>query len=73
MITINGRQYAIDHLVPWKEAIEAGGFYFSRACYLGLQEPPAILFDETAPGYLVAMGHYHEMFRQAEADQPKNC
>jgi hypothetical protein len=56
MITINGNAYADNERVTWEDAIEAGGFYFSRAYYLGLPEPPAILFDETPPGYLVAMG-----------------
>ena len=67
-IIINGQPYAPDETVAWGDAIAIGGFYYCRAEYLGLPEPPAILFDETAHGYLEAMGRYHALWREAEAD-----
>lgn len=66
-IYINGTGYAEDDLVTWEDAIEEGGFYFSRACYLGLPRPPAILFDQPSPPYLLAIGRYHQLFTAAEA------
>jgi hypothetical protein len=66
-IYINGTGYAEDDLVTWEDAIEEGGFYYSRACYLGLPRPPAVLFDQPSPPYLLAMGRYHELFAAAEA------
>src|SRR3954471_13596404 len=68
LITINGRQYADIDPVTWADAIETGGFYYSRACYLGLPNPPAILFSShITEQYSRAMSHYHELFREAEA------
>lgn len=66
MIYINGTGYADDDPVTWEDAISEGGFYFSRACYLGLPNPPAILFDEPDPRFLPAMVRYHELFTAAE-------
>lgn len=67
VIHVNERAYAPDDPVTWEDAIEAGGFYFSRARYLGIPRPPAILFDEGSINHLLAMGRYHELFREAEA------
>lgn len=67
LITINGTGYADIDPVTWEDAIAEGGFYYSRACYLGLPRPPAILFDQPSPRYLLAMGRYHQLFAEAEA------
>jgi hypothetical protein len=67
MITINGKDYAPTDLVEWEDAFEVGGFYFQRAAYLGLPQPPAVLFDENREDYNLAMGLYHARFRKAEA------
>lgn len=61
-------------LVNWEDAIEAGGFYYDRARYLGLERPTALM---VAPEKLVdvsdkevreAQAAYHEFFKNAEAD-----
>jgi hypothetical protein len=68
MITVNGCQYADPDPVRWSDAIAAGGFYYSRACWLGLPNPPAILFGPgDSEAYYRAMGQYHELFRRAES------
>lgn len=67
LIYINGTGYADDDPVTWEDAITEGGFYFSRACYLGLPRPLAIVFDEQNPRYLLAMGRYHQLFTEGEA------
>lgn len=67
MITVNGKQYAPDDLVPWEDAIAESGFYYERARYLGLPEPTAIQFDETAAGHYKAMGDYQLRMARAEA------
>lgn len=41
MVTIEGKQYQDTDPVPWDIAQRVGGFYFSRAEYLGLPPPPA--------------------------------
>jgi hypothetical protein len=66
-LNVNGTAYGLDEPVSWDDAIAQGGFYFDRARYLGLPQPPARLFDEDAPGYFLAFGEYHCLFREAEA------
>jgi hypothetical protein len=67
VITINGNDYDDNDPVTWEDAVAEGGFYYSRACYLGVERPPAILFDKDHRLYLAAMARYHELFRDAEA------
>jgi hypothetical protein len=67
-LIINGRQYADIDPVTWEDAVEAGGFYYSRACFLGLPNPPAVLFTERKDNNtLQAFARYHDLFREAEA------
>ncbi|MGO9013601.1 MAG: hypothetical protein ACLQF0_01350 [Dissulfurispiraceae bacterium] len=65
-----GKSYRADEPVPWVVALEVGGFYFSRAKYLGLPEPPAaFVFDDhdDDPEATVLIMQYHGMFSDAEA------
>ena len=71
MVLINGREYDDNEQIPGDIAQQVGGFYFSRAEYLGLPPPPAAFVapgDEKTPAQLQIIGRYHEAFRTAELD-----
>ena len=74
MVEINGKTYQDDEPVDWDLAEKVGGFYFSRARWLGLPPPPAVFvadFGESLPDQqqLITIGRYHEMVRDAEDRQ----
>lgn len=69
-ITINGRQYEPTERVEWEDAEAAGGFYYTRARYLKLPRPKAVLFDYAHRGYIVESTEYHILFRDAEIAIP---
>lgn len=58
-------------LCEWDEAIEVGGFYFSRAKYLGLPKPPRCFVEDKETEKMTdeekkAAIKYHKLFKDAE-------
>lgn len=72
MVLINGREYDDNEQIPWDIAQQVGGFYFSRAEYLGLPPPPAAFVapgDSKTAEQMQIIGRYHAAFSEAEADK----
>ncbi|MFK7161835.1 hypothetical protein V6U78_12395 [Marinospirillum sp. MEB164] len=65
------KKYGPADQVNWVEAIAVGGFYFERALYLGLPNPPAaFVFEddfERIDEVVKIIGLYHTLFAEAEA------
>jgi hypothetical protein len=58
VIIYNDVVYQNTDLVPWDVAIEARGFYFERARWLGLPNPPAlVVFDDQVEIELLSDEH----------------
>lgn len=73
---INGKEYGAGDPVPWDDAIEHSGFYFSRAKYFNLPLPPACFvanedldsFEKLSEHEQELIGKYHTMFDDAEIE-----
>lgn len=56
--------------VEWDVAEEVGGFYFSRARYLGLPLPPRVFVyhdgSDLSEQDQAVIGRYHQLFKDAE-------
>ena len=67
---IRGKEYRANDPVNWNIAEEIGGFYFSRARWLGLPEPPAAIVanpKKLSDEELKIIDNYHAQFKAAEA------
>ncbi len=74
MVEIEGKTYEDDAPVAWDVAERVGGFYFSRARFLGCPPPPAVFVADSGDfqpdrQQLITIGRYHEIVRDAEDKQ----